>query len=331
MGLKQIILEDTTDNNGLMVKTQQYWASILNPYIKEGGTGFIDGIDLRLSVNDGDYEVMTSKEIFWNNEGFIDTENYSIVIGSEDLYLYEMPNYNPIVPNATVKIALFEDDPQPVPEPPTYLNTKTPLERIAEALEGDTSTESGGTKTVVIEDVVGQDYSKLAKLKNEYIDFFTPYSVWDAMQEYYVLNPNVTMNIKITGTGTTYDGNGGIYMRKIASENIDEINIMLSDEDVQYHIYGDYSRDYMQVEDEGGEGYAPGPGSAITITLTVPDTPQPDKPGYMQDKSPLERIADALEKQIGEPSEDKGYLSEKGYLERIAVAVEGGAGQRSKD
>ena len=314
MGLKQIILEDTTDNNGLMVKTQQYWASILNPYIKEGGTGFIDGIDLRLSVNDGDYEVMTSKEIFWNNEGFIDTENYSIVIGSEDLYLYEMPNYNPIVPNATVKIALFEDDPQPVPEPPTYLNTKTPLERIAEALEGDTSTESGGTKTVVIEDVLNNTM-EVTRPASDYFQFLQPY-----IDEEGKLKSTVSGVLEVDGLEPVNLG---------ANFNVDINYETMFISQFMYPVSGYSSLVWVEEAEEGG--IWPQLGGNLKITLTIEGEPEPDKPGYMNGKTPLERIADALEKQIGEPSEDKGYLSEKGYLERIAVAVEGGAGQRSKD
>ena len=47
----------------------------------------------------------------------------------------------------------------------------------------------------------------------------------------------------------------------------------------------------------------------------------------LSEKTPLERIADALDDQASISHEDKGMLDEKGYLERMAIAVEAGAGQ----
>lgn len=42
----------------------------------------------------------------------------------------------------------------------------------------------------------------------------------------------------------------------------------------------------------------------------------------LDEKSYLERIADALEHAAGIQHEDKGYLDPQSYLERIAIAAE---------
>ena len=195
MGLKQIILEDSTNSGGYFNKSNSVWAEALSPYMNNGV--FNEGLDVRLQVNENTYETLTvDSPVYFSSEGSFASENYLIVVNPEDIYMED--NEAHLVSNATIKIALFEEDPQPEPEPepepdkPGYLNEYTPLERIANALDN------------------------------------------------------------------------GV-------------------------------------------------------------------PSALSTKTPLERIADALEKQIGEPSEDKGMLAEKDYLERIAAAVEGGAGQGSKN
>ena len=104
MATQTIIFEDSTNSSGYFNKSNSVWAEALSPYMTDGV--FNEGLDVRLQVNDNAYETLTAEGIHFSSEGEFVSENYRIIVNSEDIRM-EDQEFN-VIPNATIKIALFE-------------------------------------------------------------------------------------------------------------------------------------------------------------------------------------------------------------------------------